>query len=207
MKELFIQITEDDYKVLKDNGYVLCVAKKVEDCDFNVIWRAEADFAQRNSITWEDKYSIFVSRTIKKGQLVFINVPPCEISPGQKVTLEKEFCFGTVEPFENVDEIAMVNQYKPVYPGLCQECTDFSGVTESTPFYLSPDLSIPGTFTAKLAEQLLVWFAQGGKSGLIISQNRNSHEEKTISNCVKLDMSAKDKVNLTFEGFQWKITN
>lgn len=207
MRQISIQVTEDDYKILKGNNYVLCIAKRVEDCDFNVIWQAEKNFSQNNIISWEGKYSIFVSRTMQRGQTVFFNVPPHEILPGQSITLEEEGCFGKVESFGAQDEITMLNQYMPVYPGLCQMCTDFAGITSSAPFYLSPDLCIPGTFITKPTEQIMVWFAQGAKSGLIISQNKKLQEEKAISNCITLDMNTKNNIKLVFDKFQWKIVN
>lgn len=204
MKELSIQIMEDDYKILKENNYTLCVAKRVEDCDFNVIWVAEQNFTQQNSITWEDKYSIFASRTMKKGDVVSINVSPKEIMPGQQVTLEEGCYFGDVVTSEVKDKIVMINKAIPIYPGLCQTCTDFAGATSCTPFYLSPDMCIPGSFTAKPTEQAMIWFQQGAQNGLIISDKTYYKIEKALSNYIVIDMSETSKMNLAFENFVWK---
>lgn len=204
MKELSIQIMEDDYKILKENNYSLCVAKRVEDCDFNVIWVADQNFTQQNSITWEEKYSIFASRTMKKGNVVSINVSPKEIMPGQQVTLEEGCYFGDVVTSEVKDKIVMINKATPIYPGLCQECTDFTGATSYNPFYLSPDMCIPGEFTTKPTEQVLIWLEQGAQNGLIISEKTNYKIEKALSNYIVIDMSENSKMSIAFENFLWK---
>lgn len=204
MKELMIQVMEDDYKILKDNHYILCIAKKVEDCDFNVIWLAEQNFTQQNSITWESKYSIFASREMKKGNVVGINVLPKEIMPGQQITLQEGCYFGDVKTSEVQDEITMINQSIPIYPGLCQIRTDFAGITSSAPFYLSPDLCIPGMFTTKPTEQMMIWFAQGAKNGLIISEKKDEKTEKVFSNYIVIDMGETSKMSIAFEKFSWK---
>ncbi len=204
MKELMIQVMEDDYKILKDSHYILCIAKKVEDCDFNVIWLAEQNFTQQNVVTWEDKYSIFASREMKKGNVVRMNVLPKEIMPGQEITLQEGCYFGDAKMSEVQDEIIMINQAIPIYPGLCQECTDFAGVTSAAPFYLSPDMCIPGMFTTKPTEQIMIWFAQGAKSGVIISEERHAKMEKALSNYIEIDMSGKSKMTIAFDKFSWK---
>lgn len=204
MKELVIQITEADYKILRENNYTLCIAKKVEDCDFNVIWLAEKNYTQNNSITWDDKYSIFASKTMKKGQVVFENILPHEIQPGQRITLEKEGIWGNIESFGESDEMAILNQYMPVYPGLCQTCTNLSGTTSMIPFYLSPNLCIPGMFTVKPTGSIIVWFAQNVQSGLIISDKKYGDPTKSFSNFIIIDMSTNNKMIIEFDNFDWK---
>lgn len=207
MRELLIQVSEDDCRILHSNDYALCIAKRVEDCDFNVIWQAEQSFTQANIFQWEDKYSIFASRTMQKGEEVFANVSPREISPGQSIILEHEGCFGEAQASGEQDEITMMNQYMPIYPGLCQICRGFSGSTVQAPFYLDPDLSIPGTYIVKPVEKIMIWFAQGAKSGLIISNKRGELTEKAISNYIILDMRDKSKMTIEFDKFVWKIVN
>ncbi|MCM1398329.1 MAG: hypothetical protein NC225_02480 [Clostridium sp.] len=204
MKELKIQVMEDDLKILKDNHYALCIAKSVEDCDFNVIWQAEQNFTQQNSITWEEKYSIFASRQMKKQTVVQMNVSPKEIATGQQITLLAEGCFGDVESSKEQDEIIMTNQWTPIYPGLCQQCTGFAGDTAYAPFYVSPDMCIPGTFTTKPTEQIMVWFAQNAQSGLIISEKKYEETEKALSNFITIDMSGKNEMSIAFDKFSWK---
>lgn len=207
MREIVIRVGEDDYGILKKNHYILCIAKRVEDCDFNVIWQAEPNFMQNNLFSWEDKYSIFASRTMQKGQTVFQSISPKEISPGQSIILKPEGCLGEAETSGAGAEITMVNQYMPIYPGLCQTCSGFSGSTVQAPIYLDPDLCIPGTYMTKPVEKIMLWFAQGAKSGLIISDKRSALTEKTISNYIILDMHDKIKMTIEFDKYVWKVVN
>lgn len=204
MKELVIEIGTNEYKVLKDNGYYLCIAKKVDDDKFNVIWQAYNDYSQSNKITWNKKYKIFASLSREDRKKVFANVSPEEISFGQEILLEAQGCFGAISQSREKDSIGMINQYQPVYPGLYQECTDIHGNTNSLPFYLSSNQSIPGSFRTKPVDKILVWFEQSVESGIAISRYTTSAKGISESTSIQLDMQEKSSMEIAFEQYQWE---
>ncbi len=204
MKELLIEIGTNEYKVLKDNGYHLCIAKKVDDDKFNVIWQAYGDYSQSNKITWNENYKIFASLSREDREKVFANVLPEEISFGQEILLNVQGCFGSISQSKEKDSIGMINQYHPVYPGLYQECTDIYGNTKSLPFYLSSNQSIPGRFRTKPVDKILVWFEQSVESGIVISRYMTSAKGISESTSIQLDMQEKSSMKIVFEQYQWK---
>lgn len=216
MKELNIRVSENDLKILRENDYVLCVAKRVEDSYYNVIWQAEKNFTQNNRIIWDDKvsnYSLFASTSCHEGQTVFENILPIQISLGERAVLEKAGYFSGKEPGKEADEIEMRNLYEPVYPGLCQQCIDFNGETSIQPFFLSPVLCIPGEFRVKPVDKLLVWFEQDVRQGMIIRPEREKIDNAMLKSAsgykAEIDMEADEsgnkKVTLLYQDYMWKV--
>ncbi len=205
MKQLIIEIDDDDFRVLKENAYCLCLAKRVKDCGFNVIWQAYHEFASNNTIKWEAEYEIFASFTRKDREVVFANVSPKAISPGEQILLKTEGCFGEISSLQDKNCIGMLNQYIPVYPGLCQKCTDIRGNTQFSPFFLCDDKCIPGTFLTEPTENIVVWFEQGAESGMISSYIGKRMKNISASNPISLELTDRDTIKIMFKGYQWHI--
>lgn len=206
MKELIVQIAEDDLKVLRENNYLLCVAKKMEDYSYTVVWQAEKDFSQNNKMTWEDSYSMFASTSRTEGEVVFENILPVQIAQGERVILTSYGTFNGKEQGETTDCLEMRNQYKGIYPGVSVESKNFKGETLVTPFFLSPELSIPGVFKVKPVEQILVWFEQKIESGtVILLEYKNQMKYAARSNMIEVNLEKEDSVTLLFEDYAWKI--
>lgn len=216
MKELNIQISEDNFTVLKQSNYSLCIAKRTSDYGYNVIWQADADFSQNNTFSWDDDndYYIFASRTAELYETVSINISAKQISLGESIVLKKEGCFGDVTESDSKDSIGMTNQYMPIHPGLCKQCKNFAGETENAPFFLCPDLCVPGEFSTKPTEKILVWFQQRADSGMIVSWTEKKgviiDQSEAIlfsssSRETEIDMEEKNSVTLLYEDWEWKI--
>jgi hypothetical protein len=66
---------------LRDGGYYLCIAKKVNE-KYNVVWSGQRDFLAANIYQWKENYQVFGIQSFKQGDIV------------KPVTAEQDIAFG-----------------------------------------------------------------------------------------------------------------
>lgn len=208
MKTLVVEIAGNDLEILSSSHYMLCVAKVLTDENSLVIWQAEDQILAHNEMSWEENvnYSLFCSTNNANRKKVVMNVPDAEIALGEYLTLTETGNFDTQKKQGSwKDQLGLINQYNPIYPGICQQCTDFKGVLSKDPIFLNPTLSLPGEFTIKPLEKIMVWFEQDVEKGMYLFHNFADSVQAGKTKVITVDMQAKDRVTLSYEKFDWKI--
>jgi hypothetical protein len=190
-KSVTIQIDAGDYKILKAGHYMLCFAKKIEDT-YAVIWQSYDNFFAESSFSWLPSYQLFGASTFNPiaGQTNAVN-----IMVGQQATLDSSGTLGSAVEGGAPDQITMINNYGPIYPGLNCTSTGPDGVQRTTPVFAARDPIVLGVEQLKPTEQVKVWFQQHGASSMLLY--------RAISNAVEIDLTTLDSATLIFQNGSW----
>ncbi|PPQ64860.1 hypothetical protein CVT26_002578 [Gymnopilus dilepis] len=91
---LTVQISDNQLTNLKDLGYNLCIAKKVNQ-NYTVVWSGNQSYLSNNIFEWEESYQVFGTNTFQNGALVNVATNQVDIAFNQTSILSKE---GVMEP-------------------------------------------------------------------------------------------------------------
>ena len=207
MKTLIIEIAQGDLEILSSSHYILCVAKVLTDENSLVIWQTEERILAHNEMSWEENanYSLFCSNNNTNRKKVVMNIPDKEIALGEYLTLTETGTFGDSKQGPWNDQLGLINQYGSIYPGICQQCTDFNGAASKDPIFLNPTPSLPGEFTIKPLEKIMVWFEQDVEKGMYLFHNWTDSVQAAKTKKITVDMQEKDQITLSYENYDWKI--
>ena len=192
-KTVNITIDSDDLETLKDNGYYLCFAKKVNDT-FDVVWQSYQDYLGNNTFQWTSAYQLFGSILFESQAAVRVSTNAVDIGLGQQATLDKVGNLGAASPGGPTNAITMVNNYGRIFPGLIQLSTDLEGRQEATPIYVAPFLD---TTVLMPIDEILVWFEQNIQTSIMFSSNR--------WDSVTIDMTDSDSQTRHYSNGQWSV--
>jgi len=194
-KQVTIDIASGDLETLKNNGYQLCFAKKVNDT-YNVVWRASSEYLGSNTFSWTPAYQLFGTNTFQAGVKVTAETNTQNISLGQQCVLDSA---GELQPPTSgpAGVLTLVNQYGPIHPGVNEVSTGIDGRQMATSIYVSQEQIISGTDTLTPVEMVMVWFEQDISTGTMFSN--------AVSLSQEIDMTQQDKVTYSFQDFSWKL--
>jgi hypothetical protein len=204
-KTVAVTIYVDDFMFLKQNGYNLCFAKKVDNT-YDVVWSSETAYLQNNSFSWTPHYAIFGRNDFTAGVLVDTNTNTQPIDLGQQALLD---VYGTIEapssimPLVPPDDtlIRLVNQYGPIHPGLMAVHSDLLGnfaaqtPTQGTPIYVAQQAIALGQDDLTPVDKVEVWFQQNVQTSTMFSE--------AVSNAIEVDLTDVDTQTVLYQGGVW----
>ncbi|THG95100.1 hypothetical protein EW026_g6491 [Hermanssonia centrifuga] len=90
---LTVNVNSDDVLRLKQAGYKLCIAKRVNG-KYDVVWSG-ADFLVKNTFKWDSEFQVFGSQTFEGGLQVSADTEEQDIKFGETCTLDQ---YGRMRP-------------------------------------------------------------------------------------------------------------
>ncbi|KAI0824050.1 hypothetical protein BC628DRAFT_475719 [Trametes gibbosa] len=173
---LTVNISSSDIGVLKAAGYMLCVAKKVNNT-YNTVWRG-GSFLAHNQFQWTSRYEVFGTESFAEGALVTAATESPEIKYGQTAVLDSAGSMHNATGSPNSSGSFMVNnQYAALNIGVM----GYLGGTFS-PIFVSPNELVTGTITLTPVESVLVWLDTTHVTSTIITTS--------ISNTIEVDFTS-----------------
>ncbi|EIW62565.1 uncharacterized protein TRAVEDRAFT_68951 [Trametes versicolor FP-101664 SS1] len=168
---LTVNIASADITALKQVGYNLCIAKKVNNT-YNTVWRG-GSFLARNTFQWTSRYAVFGTETFAEGALVTAATESPEIKFGQTVLLDENGVMNNPTGSPNSSGTFTVdNEYAALNIGVM----GYLGGAFS-PIFVSPSQVVTGPVNLTPVESVLVWFdAQHTTSTIIVDSVSNTIE-------------------------------
>ncbi|KAL1945720.1 hypothetical protein VTO73DRAFT_1722 [Trametes versicolor] len=168
---LTVNIASADITALKQAGYNLCIAKKVNNT-YNTVWRG-GSFLARNTFQWTSRYAVFGTETFAEGALVTAATESPEIKFGQTVLLDENGVMNNPTGSPNSSGTFTVdNEYAALNIGVM----GYLGGAFS-PIFVSPSQVVTGPVNLTPVESVLVWFdAQHTTSTIIVDSVSNTIE-------------------------------
>ncbi|WP_434443415.1 hypothetical protein [Lentzea sp. E54] len=194
IKTVDIQIAPEDLKTLKESGYQLCFAKKVNDT-YNVVWQSASEYLVDNSFSWQPLYELFGSNKFEGDVSVHVATNRVSIGLGDEATLDKDGLLGEASSGGPATGITMINQYGPIHPGLCAFSTDVNGRGTTTPIYVAESPIVSGSDVLTPVEVVQVWFEQNIATSTMFSSAR--------SNAVEIDLSQQNTAARLYSNGGW----
>ena len=193
-KSVLIEIAGTDLEFLKDNQYMLCFAKKVND-SYDVVWQSYTEYLASNTFSWTPLYQLFGTNTFLASIQVQVDTNLVEIGLGETATLDKNGELGDAVTGGPSDAITFNNNFGPIHPGLNAISTGLTGVTSSTAIYVAPDSIETGTDTLIPVEKVQVWFAQNLTTSTMISED--------VTNAVEIDLTTANSATRLYQKGSW----
>lgn len=194
-----IKIAKQDLQILKDAEYHLCIAGRMKDTDFTVVWYATEKFTSYNEIEVNDEYEVFASNRGTKKVVVDFPGTPAEI--GEQCVIDKYGNISQAITGANPDAIVLVNEYGNLHPGLMRKGTGILGEELNSPLFLSRNAILPGKFEYFPSYQLKIWFAQNIVTGEMLPQLKM---RSALTNYVLVDLEKRNAPVLNYSDGSWK---
>ncbi len=189
-----INIASEDLETLKDNRYCLCFAKKVNNT-YDVVWQSSTEYLSSNSFLWTPVYQLFGSNEFDSDVTVNVQTNLVNIELNQQATLDAAGVLGAASTGGSTTGITMVNNYGDIHPGLNQLSTGLSGVQETTPIYVAPEVMVPGSDLLTPIDEVMVWFEQNIETSTMFSDAR--------SNSTTIDMTSVNTQTRQYSDGKW----
>lgn len=207
-KILRIKIESDDFRALKDSGYLLCLAKKVDGYPFNIIWHAYAVFFEMNQFRWTPDYKLFASNAFIPGEVVQESIAAVPVGLGQQSTLDS---LGILLPPVSGGPsaaVTMKNDFGSIHPGLKQSATGIDQKVTREPNFLTERAVLRGLTEMVPAELLLIWFEQNVTTGELFDrpppiQSGSSLVLASKTYAKMVDFSRNDDRTITYQDQKW----
>jgi hypothetical protein len=194
-KTVRIEIAAPDKKLLMDQGYRLCFAKKVGDAQYNVVWQSYTEYLAGNTFKWVPMYQIFGINEFKDAVQVSTDTNVVDIGLGETTTLDKYGEFTPAKTGGNETSINMVNDYGTISPCINQLSTGIKGEQVSTPIYVAPQASLKGSVSLQPVEKVLVWFEQNIETSTMFSEARTKS--------IEIDLTKVKSATRRYEAQNW----
>ncbi|SFR12173.1 hypothetical protein SAMN04488564_103750 [Lentzea waywayandensis] len=194
IKSVDIQIAQADLKTLKDSGYKLCFAKKVNGT-YNVVWQSAEKYLHDNTFSWQPLYQLFGSNTFQGNVNVKVATNEVAVGLGDQATLDKDGNLGEASTGGPATGITMINQFGPIHPGLSAYSTDINGNGSTTPIYVGESPIVLGNDLLTPVEAVQVWFEQDVATGTMFSVAR--------SNAVDIDLTSGNSAVRLYSDGKW----
>ncbi|TFK34284.1 hypothetical protein BDQ12DRAFT_727062 [Crucibulum laeve] len=161
--QLEVQIAPSDIRRLKEGGYNLCIAKKVNGA-YSVIWSGDQNFAPSNTFEWVDEYQVFGVDSFKVGALVKAATNSEDIQPGQSCVLDQNGVMGVATgSAHSTGRFSVLNEYSAISIGVSAKLFG-----ETRPVFVTPTSTV-GTTTFEPVDDIVVWFSPMLTTGTMIS--------------------------------------
>lgn len=191
-KSVTISIDPADHEELMTGRYRLCVARKVEGI-YSVTWQSYDTFLDSNTISWGPGYQLFAASSA--GLPIRGQTKPVDILVGQTATLDSSGRLGSAVTGGPSDQITLINNYKPIYPGLNCAFVDLDGVARTALAFLAPDPIVPGTEQIKPVDVVKVWFEQPSPPRMLMF--------RASSHFVEIDLTNADSAARLYKNGNW----
>lgn len=209
-KEININIADEDLSYLKENKYVLCCAKKIENKIYNIVWQADSKFTTRNSLSWENQFRAFFSRNFSNGDMLKKGPESTNFTLGVQIEIDDDGKFKEPTTGPEKEAIALISHYKDtIHPGLIQACQGFDSKNNEQPFYVATAAMLPGTTFITPQDKVLVWFEKEVKAGMMFSYEPVKCTagvdlpDNTRTWAVELDLTDIDTTTKIYQDYTW----
>ncbi|KAI0633775.1 hypothetical protein C8Q77DRAFT_1057157 [Trametes polyzona] len=173
---LTVNVASADLIALKQAGYNLCIAKKVNNT-YNTVWRGgrPVRFLARNTFQWTSSYQVFGTQTFSDGALVVAATETPQIQFGQTALLDTDGSMHnpTGSP-DTSGTFSVDNEYAAMNIGVNGY---LSGAF--SPIFVTPDALVTGNVSLTPVETILVWFDSQHVTSTIIATS--------VSNTIEVD--------------------
>eukprot|EP00040_Diaphanoeca_grandis_P039446 m.259064 g.259064 ORF g.259064 m.259064 type:complete len:202 (+) comp37542_c0_seq1:175-780(+) len=193
-KTIEIRISQTDLETLKNSGYKLCSAKKVNDTyAVDVVWQSSSDYLECNDFSWTTGpnavYQLFGTDSVPLDTGTPTNA--IYIKLGESATLDVDRVLqDSVTSDGKPTSITLVNEYGSIRPGLSQSSTGIDGKMTVAPIYVG-DTIVKGSQAALMPmEYVKVWF--------------ETTTAKSYS--IEIDMTDVDSASYTYSNQEWTKT-
>jgi hypothetical protein len=193
-KSVVIQIAGSDLENLKNNQYMLCFAKKVNDT-YDVVWQSYTEYLASNTFSWTPLYQLFGTNTFADEVQVTVQTNIMTIGLGEQSTLDLAGNLGDAVTGGPTESITMINNYGLIHPGLNSVSTGPDGVQRTTPIYVAPLSIETGSDILTPIEKVQVWFQQKLVTSTMISQD--------VSNAIEIDLTTVDSATRLYQNGSW----
>ena len=196
-KQVTVEIDQNDLQVLRTGKYMLCVAKKIAEGEYNVVWQAFDNYLCNNVFSWTPQYQLFGSIQFNAGATVVVSTNSVNIGLGQTATLSSLGILQSPISGGSQTGFIMDNEFGSIHVGVSQLCTQLDGSIVSSPIYVSTEAVLKGTITLTPVERVLIWFQQNIATGTMFSEAR--------TNALELSLTITNSVKCLFKAQQWHI--
>ncbi|THG95706.1 hypothetical protein EW026_g5995 [Hermanssonia centrifuga] len=173
---LTVNVNSDDVLRLKQAGYKLCIAKRVNG-KYDVVWSG-ADFLVKNTFKWDSEFQVFGSQTFEGGLQVSADTEEQDIKFGETCTLDQygrmRPAHGSADPKSGV--LHVENNYRLMHIGVNAKL----GKSWS-PIYLSEQPFYTGKVDLTPVEKVMIWFDSKSATGTMLVD--------AITDCLELDFT------------------
>lgn len=193
-KSVDIQIAAEDFQTLKDNGYRLCFAKKVNGV-YNVIWQSYDKYLENNTFSWTPTFQIFGTNTFESNIKVKVQTNTQNISLGEQVILDENGHVGDPATGGPSTSLTLIDQYGPIHPGVNQLSFGIDGQQHVSPIYVAEKQIVTGQTELTPKESVMVWFEQNVETSTMFSDSK--------SNSVEIDLTMENSASRAYQGGKW----
>jgi hypothetical protein len=209
VKQLTININNDDFDRLQAAQYNLCIAKKIADEDYDVVWWAipYSEYIPVTTIAWPSSYQLFLALGFQPGNPVAQSGPPVDVFPGQQVTLDASGQFSTPSVGSSPKSITLINQYGSIFPAVSQPLTVGQGAIQPSPFFIPQAMLLKGQIDFAPTDTVLVWFQQRATSGMMFSPPPSQEPQEEMiarTTAFEVDLSSGASASITYSNQEWK---
>ncbi|KIK52898.1 hypothetical protein GYMLUDRAFT_265290 [Collybiopsis luxurians FD-317 M1] len=165
---LNVMIDSEQLRILRENSYTLCIAKKVRDQlgdKYNVVWKGIEEPMQANRFTWTEEYQVFASNTFKVRDLVEAKSNEVSIAYKQECLFDDtgSMQHAKADPKPVDGTFKITNQFGAIPFAISSEMNG-----EYNPNYISPVI-IKGHVVFAPVNEVRVWFALKLPTGTMFS--------------------------------------
>lgn len=194
VKAVDIQIADDDLTTLKQNGYQVCFAKKVNDT-YNVVWQSAGDYLSDNTFSWQPLYELFGSNKFEGDTAVQVSTNKMPIGLGEQSVLKDTGLLEKPSSGGPATGITLINQYGKIHPGLQSYAVGIDGRALTSPIYVAQNQIVTGSDVLTPVEVVQVWFEQDIATTTMFSTAR--------SNAVEIDLTDENSQTRLYKGGGW----
>lgn len=196
-KSIVVKLDADSLQELKQSGYSLCFAKKVND-DYDVVWQSSTKYLSKNTFSWEPEYAVFGTNTYETSIKVEADTDVVSAELGQQCTLDANGIMKSAITGTNPLGVTVENQYGPIHFGMSQVCI-IDGKEQITPIYVSKESRTTGEIVLTPKEKVMVWFEANVETSTIF--------EDAKTNAIEIDLTNKQEqtISYDYEAGTWKV--
>lgn len=209
MANIKVNISDNDLKTLKTNKYNLCLAFRERSIGFDVVCIGTDEYFSSNTFKVEDEYAVFFCKSLENGEVIDASTEVKNIELGQRITINEYGFFGSPMKGQYSDRLEIVNDYGSVYPGFGRKVK--YGTNDSMRYaFVSPYVSIKGSFTMEPENMVRIWFQQFTEPGTyftdFINEKRMSGRSTYVDAFIDVSTGS-DTVLLTYANGKWQKNN
>ncbi|THG97794.1 hypothetical protein EW026_g4290 [Hermanssonia centrifuga] len=182
--DLNISVNPADIPLLKNAGYRLCIAKRVNG-KYDVVWSGGA-FIASNSFAWDAEFQVFGALKFQGGLQVKSSTNPEDIKFGQSVKLD---AYGVMQPATGPSDKSGVFKVENNYGAMCIGVNAKLGGAWS-PIYLSQTPFATGVISLTPIEKVLIWFDASSSTGTMLVD--------AVTNSIEVDFTGKTSQSVTY---------
>jgi hypothetical protein len=196
-KDINIEISAEDFRVLKDAGYSLCIAKKLGD-SYNVVWNASLNYLMFNTFSYTPIYQLFGITFFQSNVTVRASTNLQHCGLGETCMLNENGNLLPAVSGGSPTSLGFQNEYGSIHSGVNQLLTGIDGRMAVLPIYVSEYQMAKGMSDLTPKESVLVWFEQDIETSTMFVTDR--------PNAVELDLMNRSSITCLYRNGRWSLS-